>query len=221
MADSEKQRAYQREWQAKNPDKVQAYSEKYREANRDEINARNRERYAANREKFLAKNRTYRDGNRDKVLAYQREYNAVNHDKKHAKATEYYWANREKEINRGRKYNAIPGHRRAVQMRYHHGMEADEWAALLDAQDGCCYLCGCLLDPDGRVCIDHDHGCCPKNRSCRICRRGLTCSPCNVAIGMADDDPALLRLIADNLEAALAAVRARMNERSVQLEFDV
>jgi hypothetical protein len=219
MTSNARQRAYQREWQAQNPGKMQAYSEKYRAANRDEINARNRERYAANREKFLAKNRTYREANREKTLAYQREYNATNQEEKNSKARERYLANRENELNRGRKYNAIPGKRRAVQMRYHHGMETDEWAALWAAQDGCCYLCECPLDPDGRVNIDHDHSCCPRNRSCRICRRGLTCTACNVAIGMADDQPELLRLIADNLEIALAAVRARMASRPEQLEL--
>jgi hypothetical protein len=78
------------------------------------------------------------------------------------------------------------------------------------AQNGCCYLCGEELDPKTEaVHLDHDHSCCPPIRSCRTCRRGLTHRRCNVAIGLAGDDPARLRRMADALEAAQLAFRQR------------
>lgn len=77
-----------------------------------------------------------------------------------------------------------------------------------DEQEGNCYLCGEPMDP-ARVRIDHDHSCCAPNTSCRICRRGLAHHRCNIAIGMADDDPARLRKMADALENAQQAFRSR------------
>lgn len=85
----------------------------------------------------------------------------------------------------------------------------EDRAAMWEAQDGKCYLCGEPLDDPRRVRIDHDHSCCPPNRSCRLCRRGLVHHRCNIAIGYADDDPATLRRMAGALEAAQAAFRQR------------
>jgi hypothetical protein len=47
--------------------------------------------------------------------------------------------------------------------------------------------------------IDHSHNCCPKDKSCEKCRRGLLCSFCNRALGLFHDDPELLRRAADYL----------------------
>ena len=76
---------------------------------------------------------------------------------------------------------------------------------LWSIQEGKCYLCEQpIADKTGT--IDHDHRCCRPGRSCENCRRGLACQACNVLIGRANDDPAQLRRIADNLEKALARV---------------
>lgn len=37
-----------------------------------------------------------------------------------------------------------------------------------------------------RLCIDHDHKCCPGNRSCGNCIRGLLCNGCNLSAGLCD-----------------------------------
>ena len=83
-----------------------------------------------------------------------------------------------------------------------HGLEwFDWWAQTWQAQNGCCYLCGDELSGKPREChTDHDHSCCPKDRSCPRCRRGIACSRCNQIIGLAFEDPARLRRIADSLE---------------------
>jgi len=83
-------------------------------------------------------------------------------------------------------------------------------AALWKAQDGNCYLCERPLGPELKAVIEHDHRCCPQNRSCEICRRGLACGPCNTIIGLARDDSDLLERIAVNLRPAVAMVTARL-----------
>jgi hypothetical protein len=99
-----------------------------------------------------------------------------------------------------------------------HGMLPEDWAAMWDAQQGRCYLCGADLR-ECRVHIDHDHRCCPRNTSCPICRRGLACHACNTTLGNVRDDPARLRRMADAIEAATAAVDERMAGAPLQLEF--
>jgi len=44
-----------------------------------------------------------------------------------------------------------------------------------------------------RLVVDHDHECCPDEKSCGKCVRGLLCNWCNRMIGMARDDPQRLR----------------------------
>lgn len=129
---------------------------------------------------------------------------------------EYHAANRET-LNKRKRENArkvyasqTPEARWASDLRSRHGMNPAQWQAMRDGQDGLCYLCLCPL-PEGakEIHIDHDHSCCPKRRSCALCRRGLTCRYCNVAIGAMGDDPERMRLAADNLERARAAFLAR------------
>src|SRR5258708_4705054 len=81
------------------------------------------------------------------------------------------------------------------------------YTTLFRSQQGLCYLCAKELV--GKVVIDHDHDHCPPGASCPTCRRGLTHHDCNTAIGMAGDDPARLRILADALETAQNAYQAR------------
>ena len=61
---------------------------------------------------------------------------------------------------------------------------------------GFCQVCG--IDPNvypqGPQ-IDHDHtsSCHPGNGYCPECVRGVLCSPCNTALGLAEDSPAILQ----------------------------
>jgi hypothetical protein len=87
----------------------------------------------------------------------------------------------------------------ANRAKLRHGADFD-LAAMLSAQDGSCYLCGAVLAQDD-INVDHDHDCCPSGKSCSRCRRGLACTRCNTLIGLAGDDPHLLRRIASALES--------------------
>lgn len=135
--------------------------------------------------------RAYYLKNRDRILRERREFRARNRD-------------RLREEDRRRH---DPEQMRAWRLYFKHGMRAEDWLALCEAQDGRCYLCGDEL-PQAAV-IDHDHSHCPAEQSCRICRRGLACANCNSSIGLASDDPERLRRMADALEAAQAAVVER------------
>jgi hypothetical protein len=52
-----------------------------------------------------------------------------------------------------------------------------------------CDACG-TTDPGHKLgfMIDHDHLCCPGNKGCPNCVRGLLCHGCNVALGAIKDD---------------------------------
>ena len=97
-----------------------------------------------------------------------------------------------------------------------HGLNASEaFAEFWSLQDGRCYLCGDDLQRESAQ-IDHDHVCCPRNKTCDYCRRGLACAACNVIIAQARDDPDRLRRIADNFQPVLAATRARITAKPEQ-----
>jgi hypothetical protein len=48
-----------------------------------------------------------------------------------------------------------------------------------------CALCHEAFEDDQPICIDHDHACCPDEKSsCGKCVRGLLCLSCNTALGI-------------------------------------
>ena len=73
--------------------------------------------------------------------------------------------------------------------KYRTGLTDDDFAELLDMQNGRCAICG-ASEPGGKGTwhIDHDHACCPGARSCGKCVRGLLCGSCNLALGLMCDD---------------------------------
>ena len=86
--------------------------------------------------------------------------------------------------------------------RRHGGITKAELDDMLAAQEGACAICG-STDPGSKrrnFSIDHDHKCCPKDKSCVKCRRGLLCGVCNSSLGGFRDDPELLRKAADYIE---------------------
>jgi Recombination endonuclease VII len=141
---------------------------------------------------------------RDRNREYLRNYRAdpVNREKINSRKRE--WRQKPEVQERER------AQRRALRWKYYHHLTPEQVGEQLDAQGGRCYLCGTgLLLAD--IEIEHDHRCCPKNRSCPACRRGLACHFCNKIASFSGDDPALLRQIADALEAAMARVTERMS----------
>lgn len=74
-------------------------------------------------------------------------------------------------------------------------MTVEQYDEMLAAQGGGCAICG-APDGDGsgrRLHVDHDHSCCPGDRACGKCNRGLLCKACNTGLGGFRDDPNLLK----------------------------
>lgn len=96
-------------------------------------------------------------------------------------------AYRAKWMREHRKKN--PEHYLDLRMRNRYGISLPQYEALLEAQGGGCAICGTTdpATPSGRFPVDHDHACCPGEKSCGKCVRGLLCNRCNAAIAMFQD----------------------------------
>lgn len=80
---------------------------------------------------------------------------------------------------------------RRTRIEWQYGLTPERYAEILARQGGRCAICG--TDNPGRwFDVDHDHACCPGQRSCGQCVRGLLCHGCNKGIGQFDDNPDLL-----------------------------
>lgn len=87
--------------------------------------------------------------------------------------------------------------RRDSRIRSDHGISLVERDARFEAQGESCAICG-RTEPTGKGwATDHDRSCCPGARSCAACFRGVLCSPCNVGLGM----------FQDNIESLKSAIR--------------
>ena len=83
-------------------------------------------------------------------------------------------------------------------LRNFFGLTLEEYEAKLAEQGGVCAVCG--TEPGTkRLAVDHDHNCCPDQKSCGRCVRALLCCGCNNGSGLADN-PFLLRRKADYLD---------------------
>lgn len=71
-------------------------------------------------------------------------------------------------------------------------MTVVQYDALVLAAGGQCGICGGGPDGSGHFHVDHDHKCCPGQRSCGKCVRGALCSRCNWLLGNAGDEIAVL-----------------------------
>jgi Recombination endonuclease VII len=117
-------------------------------------------------------------------------------------------AQRLKMIEWQRAWRQTPQGRASTQranLRQVHNITIEQYDALWDACRGRCSICG---DPmvkaytaestgqrgpqRGAAHIDHDHACCPRNRSCGRCIRGLLCTRCNQGLAAFRDRPQLL-----------------------------
>lgn len=98
--------------------------------------------------------------------------------------------------NHARKMSINPG--------YRHGISAERYWKMWSDQDGRCAIClQCFDRTDGKpnmttaqVDHDHQHACAVKiirSAGCPDCVRSLLCRGCNIMLGQAHDDPAILR----------------------------
>lgn len=85
-----------------------------------------------------------------------------------------------------------------------YGISAEEYARL---ELSGCAICGQQCSTGRRLAVDHDHSCCPGERSCGKCVRGLLCWKHNAALGMFNDD----------VEMLLGAVKYLREHRRIEL----
>jgi hypothetical protein len=66
-----------------------------------------------------------------------------------------------------------------------YNISSEEYYEMLSQQNNQCKLCEITSEQYGRhFSVDHDHSCCPGNKSCGMCVRGLLCNPCNMLLGV-------------------------------------
>jgi hypothetical protein len=148
--------------------------------------------YERNRERIREQQRIYREQNRDKVRAIDRSY-------------------RERYASNFIASGGVPPPRPRPPRPPRRRSNPEQWAEQWAAQAGRCYLCEDPISTETSItAMDHDHRCCPAGRSCRKCRRGLTCKQCNLLIGLARDDPDRLVRIAANLRVKRREVSQRL-----------
>lgn len=86
------------------------------------------------------------------------------------------------------KYASNPEKQKSASLKYKYKITLEDYDRMLEEQGGGCAVCG-SPQPEGRgrFHVDHDHSCCPTDKTCGKCIRGLLCSPCNVRLGVLEN----------------------------------
>jgi hypothetical protein len=163
-----RQREYQRQWRAANPDKERAKKERYRASEKGQTTEkawRRRSKHVINRA-----GRAYRARHPDRAWAQTLAWRKNNPEKMRDIKQRHYEKNADKIASKN------------LQSLY--GVDAAQFVEMLRAQGHRCAICGDEFGKGCRPNVDHCHA------SNRV--RGLLCSRCNGGIGMLRDDCALL-----------------------------
>jgi|SRR6185436_19392781 len=72
-----------------------------------------------------------------------------------------------------------------------YGLNENTYQKLFTNQNGKCAVCEISLQGK-KICIDHDHSCCPGWNTCGKCIRGILCYGCNTAEGLLKSDPVII-----------------------------
>lgn len=107
-----------------------------------------------------------------------------------------------------KKCRAIKAH--ATRLKGRYGLTPEEYQALLELQDGRCYICHNRPGVK-RLSVDHDHKCCAGEISCGECIRGLLCTRCNQYLGDIRDNVDAMRR---GVEYLLSPPAQRNKERA-------
>jgi len=146
----------------------------------------------AQTEKNRAASRKWRAANRERGNAMVRDWRAKNKDKVKAHSDAWRAARTSEEISEHHR-QCYRRTRRATHLNKKFGLTAEQYEAMVVAQDGHCAQCSRRDMPEKRLAVDHNH------KTGRI--RGLLCDCCNRGIGLFNDDPVRLRAAADYLDA--------------------
>jgi hypothetical protein len=77
---------------------------------------------------------------------------------------------------------------RGYWLKSRYQITVEEYTAILIKQNGHCALCPTMQgETKRRMCVDHDHSCCPDVKSCGKCIRGILCGNCNRRVGFLEE----------------------------------
>ena len=85
--------------------------------------------------------------------------------------------------------------RRRARLKAWFKLSLEDYDEMLRKQNNKCAIC--LIDQSElskSLSIDHDRKCCPEEKSCGKCVRGLLCSNCNFAIGLLKDNEVTIQM---------------------------
>ena len=90
--------------------------------------------------------------------------------------------------------NYNPTVNRRTKLKQYYQMTPDQYDELLENQNGHCAICPRTPEEERwkYLSVDHDHGCCPGEKSCGLCIRGLLCNECNFGLAKFRDQQDLL-----------------------------
>lgn len=115
---------------------------------------------------------------------------------KRKRKTDPVWRDRQLEISRAWRVNNPERFFWSVRnatLKAKYGITHDQYIALFRKQGNKCAVCGRTKSGgNGYMAVDHDH------RTGKV--RGILCQPCNTSIGKMNEDPQLLRKLANYVE---------------------
>ena len=91
--------------------------------------------------------------------------------------------------------------RRKEEVFQKYSISSKIYMKLLASQGGVCVACGYPPSEKGRLHIDHDQACCPVNKSCGKCIRGLLHLECNTVEGMFKGEADRLQKLVDYMRS--------------------
>jgi hypothetical protein len=161
---------------------------------------------AAHPEKLAAASARY--GQTDKGKAQQKRMRTKHRERRRLNCQQWHAEHKEHERDLNIKNK----------MKDKFGLTPEQYQARFDAQNGLCAVCDkpeVVHDKHGklkRLAVDHDHKCCPEQKSCGKCIRWLLCQRCNILLGIAKDDPNYLRKVAARIESKQQDMESKSQE---------
>jgi hypothetical protein len=81
---------------------------------------------------------------------------------------------------------------RNQKLLYKYGIDSQQYDEMLLKQGGKCSICKNPPALVGNLVVDHNHECCPSEKTCGKCIRSLICQMCNKGLGCFLDSIQLL-----------------------------
>jgi hypothetical protein len=171
----------------KHREKILKRVKAYQNSHQTQISARRKAHYAAHREEKQMIDKAYYEKHREAKKKWQRTYYLKHQEERNAYLRSYRARNRERLADKNKNSHLLSLYR----------ISLEQYNAKLHEQNGACFLCERpeISKQCGKLrslTVDHCH---TTNKI-----RRLLCTKCNSLLGMANDDPSLLRRAATYLE---------------------